>query len=208
MKTPLLVSRTIGLFLLTFAIPQLTLAEDAFDAVRDKGAGPVVNSFNDCVRTKWSSATDPCGTAKAAPAPKPIAAPIPSKPRASIAQAERTVYFEFNASGLTSESKETLDSLAEKLKSDSQVREARVVGYADRIGSDEANQRLSEKRAAAVRDYLIAHGFAKIGTTETRWLGESVPATECEEKLKRNELIECLAKDRRVEVEIDYTTQE
>ncbi len=169
--------------------------------------GVLTNTFGNCVRTKWDAGSDPC----AAPAPEPApvaAAPAPApQPRTVIAKEERTVYFGFNETSITPESQQTLASLAAKLKSDTQIKQARVVGYADRVGSDSYNEKLSEKRAQAVRDHLIANGFAKLGATETRWLGETTPATQCGDDLKREELIACLSKDRRVEVEIDYLTE-
>ncbi len=185
--------------LLVTATQAYAATTDGHDVARDMNKAVVVNTFGNCVRTKWDAPGDVCAPTPA-PAPKPVA-------RLVISKEERTVYFGFNLADITPESAATLDSLATKLKADSQIRQARVVGYADRIGSDDANQKLSEKRALAVRDYLINRGFAKMGSTETRWLGESVPATQCDEKLKRAALIECLAKDRRVEVEIDYQTQ-
>ena len=53
--------------------------------------------------------------------------------------------------------KARLDTLANVLKSDQSVKEAKIVGYADRIGSVSYNEQLSQKRAETVRDYLIAH---------------------------------------------------
>lgn len=188
------------------------IAADDFDTVRhgDGSKGIVVNSFGKCVRTKWQAGNDECAPpAPPAPKPEPVAAPAPKpapQPRIEIRKEDRTALFEFNKSDLTDEAKQVLGSLATKLKADDQVKQARIVGYADRIGSDKDNEALSQRRADSVREYLIAQGFVKLGETETRWLGESTPATQCDEKLKRKELIECLAPDRRVEVEIDYET--
>ncbi len=174
---------TVSLLAIAFAAPAAQAAGSDHDVAvyGGKKGGVVVNSFGNCVR----------------PAPKP---------RVVIAKAERTVYFDYKRSHLTAEARQTLDSLAEKLKSDSHIKQARVVGYADRIGSDAYNEKLSEARADSVREYLISRGFAKVGSTETRWLGESAPKTDCPKNMKRKKLIECLATDRRVEVEIDYLT--
>jgi OmpA-OmpF porin, OOP family len=196
-------------FIATLSFAAALLAAPAAQANTDHdvarigdGNHAAVNSFNNCVRTKWNAGSDPC----APPAPPPPVA-APAEPRFVIAKADRTVYFEFNKHDLTTEAQQKLDSLASKLQSDTQIKQAHVVGYADRIGSDDANQTLSEKRAQAVTQYIISRGFARMGNTETRWLGETVPATQCSDKLKRKELIECLAQDRRVEVEIEYLTR-
>jgi len=173
--------------------------KDSRDAVHNDGDSVVVNSFDKCVRTKWSSADDECHP----PTPKP--APVVQEAQAVIGQEERTVYFDFNKTVLTPDSQTKLNNLAEKLKSDKQVRQARVFGYADRIGKAGYNQKLSEKRAEVVSKYLISRGFTNARVTETRWFGAEHPATNCADTLKRSKLIECLQKDRRVEVEIDYT---
>jgi OmpA-OmpF porin, OOP family len=170
---------------------------DARDVVRDDRHSVVVNSYDKCVRTKWNSGDDVCaGVAKAAPV-------SPQR----LTKAERTVYFEFNKATLTPEGKQILDSLATKLKSDRQVKQARIIGYADRIGNTAYNEKLSQKRAMTVRDYLISRGFINARASETRWLGESSPRTQCSDKLSRAELITCLAPDRRVEAEIDYLAE-
>jgi len=83
-----------------------------------------------------------------------------------------------------------------------EIREVRYVvqGHADRLGSPEHNQRLSERRAEAVRDYLVERGVAP-QYIEVVALGASLPQTSCEQE-DRPGLIACLAPDRRVTVEI------
>ncbi len=178
-------------------------AETDQDVVRSgNSARTVVNSFNNCVRTKWMSAGDPCAP-PAPPAPKPVV----QQTHVVIAQEERTIYFDFNKALLTDEAKRKLESLAVKLKSDRQVKQARIVGYADRIGRADYNEKLSRKRAENVRDYLIERGFINIQVAETRWLGDTAPSTHCAENLPHAELVTCLQQDRKVEVEIDYLPQ-
>lgn len=75
----------------------------------------------------------------------------------------------------------------------------RVVGFTDRLGSDAYNQSLSERRAATVRNLLIARGVAPESiTSEGR--GESEPMTTCSDSLSRAALVECLQPDRRVQI--------
>lgn len=176
-------------------------AKDTRDVVRNEDSAVVANTFGNCVRTKWSEGSDVCAPDK----PAPVAAPAPAPaPRKVIAKEERTVYFEFNKASLTSEAQTKLDTLATNIKADTQVRGARVVGFADRMGSTSYNEQLSKKRAQNVLSYLTQRGVVNASVAETRWLGESEPKTNCPESLKREELISCLQTDRRVEVEIDY----
>lgn len=175
-------------------------AADMRKIVRDNQGHVVTNTFNNCVRTDWASQNDPCS------ANAPIAAPQHYSEVAvdKIALDQRTVYFDFDKYNLKSAERSRLDNLANNLKSDENVREASIVGYADRIGDSDYNDRLSQKRAAAVQKYLADRGVINTRVTETRWLGESAPVTNCPTNISRSAQIDCLSKDRRVEVEVDY----
>ena len=70
-----------------------------------------------------------------------------------------------------------------------------VVGHADRIGSSAYNQRLSEQRASAVKNYLVASGGIDGARITTEGKGE----------VQNAKLIACLQADRRVEVEVTGT---
>ena len=178
----------------------LAYAADTRDVVRSQSNHVVVNTFNNCVRTKWSNDHDKCGGAIAAgPAVVEVATHVESS-----ATEERTIYFDFNKAVITPESQKKLNTLAENLTADSQLVEAKIFGYADRIGSETYNDKLSQHRANNVKDYLSRHGFVNSRVTETRWLGETAPVTHCANDLKRKALISCLSKDRRVEVELEY----
>jgi outer membrane protein OmpA-like peptidoglycan-associated protein len=77
-----------------------------------------------------------------------------------------------------------------------------VSGHTDRIGSYAYNQRLSEARARAVRSFLLGRGFDEkrvlsVGYGKTRPLA----GFPCDETLPRGALVECLAPQRRVELE-------
>ncbi len=157
------------------------------DVVRDSSGKPVRTHSGDCVRTQWMNSYDACPSLEAPPA---------------ISREERTVYFPFNKATLTAEAKHKLDSLAATLQARS-IRSVRVAGFADRIGGAVYNEKLSKKRADAVRKYLVKKGVVNAQVVETRWFGDSVPATNCPKDMPRKELIACLQKDRRVEVEVD-----
>jgi len=164
-------------------------AEDLRDVVRTTTGRVILNTFNNCVRTQWIIGKDACAA---------------EPHRAEISREERTIYFDFNKFALTQAAVQKLNSLAKMLTSDDQVQEAQIVGYADRIGTTSYNEQLSKRRAENVQRYLVSRGFIKSRVAETRWLGESAPVTQCPDSLTREELIACLAKDRRVEVEIEY----
>jgi OmpA-OmpF porin, OOP family len=144
---------------------------------------------------------------QAAPELKPVAKPEPKpepKKPAVVNLASREL-FEFNKATLTEEAKKRLDAeVLAKLRDVGEVRYINVNGHADRLGSTQYNQRLSEKRAEAVRAYLLSKGVdaAKV---ETFGFGKTTPVKSCPDQKNRQSLIECLAPNRRVEVEIQGT---
>lgn len=77
-----------------------------------------------------------------------------------------------------------------------------VTGYTDRLGREEYNQRLSERRAQAVADELVARGVPA-SAISAAGLGSANPVTgnQCD-GLARKDLIKCLAPDRRVVVNV------
>jgi peptidoglycan-associated lipoprotein len=72
------------------------------------------------------------------------------------AQLSNTVYFDFDQYTLTAESRSVLLAHADKLKGASVA--VRLEGHADERGSREYNMALGEKRANAVRDFLVTQG--------------------------------------------------
>ena len=82
-----------------------------------------------------------------------------------------------------------------------------AVGHTDRIGSDAYNQKLSERRAAAVKTYLVSKGVeANRVYTEGKGKKQPVTGTSCKnlgkESGKNKKLVDCLQPDRRVEIEV------
>jgi outer membrane protein OmpA-like peptidoglycan-associated protein len=67
------------------------------------------------------------------------------------------IFFDTGKSTLKAGAKNTLGKIAEQLKGNSDVRIA-IEGHTDSVGSDEKNMQLSEKRASAVRDFLVNNG--------------------------------------------------
>jgi len=81
-------------------------------------------------------------------------------------------HFDYNESTLSNDAKTILDKDVEGLKDNPQMK-VRMAGYTSAEGTEEDNQKLSERRANAVRDYLIAKGIAQeriavIGYGKTR----------------------------------------
>ena len=109
--------------------------------------------------------------------------------------------FDFDQYALRDEVKVILDSLAVTLKA-AEYDRLDIVGYTDRIGSVDYNQRLSELRAYAVAQYLIHKGVPQ-NKIRYEGRGDKDPLTHTDEcrELSREDLITCLQRDRRVEIE-------
>src|SRR5207253_9011992 len=91
-----------------------------------------------------------------APAPKPVATPERQK-KPAVITVTWTELFEFNKAMLTNDAKAKLDKeVVARAKELGAISLVHVDGHADRLGSAQYNQRLSEKRADAVRAYLVS----------------------------------------------------
>jgi len=146
----------------------------------------------------------PAPAAAPAPAPAPMAqpAPKPEPKKPAVVNLASTELFEFNKATLTPEARGKLDSeVVGKLKDMASIRYIIVNGHADRLGSPQYNQALSEKRAEAVRAYLVSRGV-DASSVETMGFGKTLPVKACPDQKDRKSLIECLAPNRRVVVEI------
>jgi OOP family OmpA-OmpF porin len=136
-------------------------------------------------------------------APAPAAAPKPAGEKITIAA---DALFDFDKATLRPEGKAKLDELVSKSKA-IKLEVILVVGHTDRIGSDAYNQKLSERRSAAVKEYLVAKGI-EANRVYTEGKGEKQPVTgdKCKkmgaESGKNKKLVECLQPDRRADIEI------
>lgn len=138
--------------------------------------------------------------AQPAPAPAPVVAVKPSAEKVTVAA---DALFDFDKAVLRSEGKEKLDDLVAKSQS-LKVEAIIAVGHTDRIGTDKYNQKLSERRAAAVKEYLVGKGVAA-DRVYTEGKGEAQPVTgdQCGKSVKKTKkLIGCLQPDRRVVIEV------
>lgn len=92
-----------------------------------------------------------------------------------------------------------LDEIAEAMRRDARIGEVAITGYTDRLGTEAYNLALSQRRADAVKDYLVARGVAA-SRLRAVGRGEANPVVQCNDA-GRAELIRCLEPNRRVEVE-------
>jgi OOP family OmpA-OmpF porin len=126
------------------------------------------------------------------------AAPVAAPARFEKVTLSATQLFAFDSAELTMPQPK-LEDVAAALQADTTITDIDVTGHADRIGSDSYNQRLSERRAAAVRAYLVSKGVDG-NRLKAYGKGETQPTVQCTEK-NRSALIKCLEPNRRVEVE-------
>ena len=147
----------------------------------------------------------------AAPAPAPrAAAPVIPKPAPKPVFERATfsadVFFEFDKAVLRDEGRAQLDKLAGQIAA-VQLEVTVIVGHADRIGGTSYNQKLSERRANAVKAYLVSKGVPD-NRIYAEGKGEAQPVTadKCKklgaESGRNAKLVACLQPDRRVEVEV------
>ena len=109
--------------------------------------------------------------------------------------------FDFDSATLTDDGRTRLDRVISQLPDRSMLQDKRITitGFTDRLGPDGYNQKLSEKRAQAVHDYLVSKGM-RDEAIDARGLGPANPLVSCEGKTG-NALISCLAPNRRTEIE-------
>jgi OOP family OmpA-OmpF porin len=142
-------------------------------------------------------------------APVPLAPPAPALPPAPE-PVSATVLFEFDRAVLREAEAGKLERLLVSLGAKALRLEA--VGHADRIGPADYNLRLSQRRAEAVKAYLVQKNEIDPAAVHTSAKGELEPASgdACmamgPELRKNTGLVECLQPDRRVEVTVSRGT--
>lgn len=174
------------------------VADQATDAV-------VRNNYNECWRTDYDDRhrTD-CDA---------VVAPPPGDKYTTVkVSLSAEVLFDFDKSTLRSTARAELDPLAERLRGDEKLRRVDVTGHTDPIGTDRYNLALSDRRANAVMQYLIAAGvpaekLTAVGKGKTEPSGQT---EQCHGKKFRNkaERNACYQPDRRVELDIESARTE
>lgn len=117
------------------------------------------------------------------------------------------VLFDFGKANLKSEAAATLDAANDEInKLGLSSATIQVNGFTDRIGKDEPNLKLSQRRAESVANYLVSRGVNQENITAVGY-GKANPVTgsTCDAVKGRQALIACLAPDRRVELQVKGT---
>ena len=141
----------------------------------------------------------------APPPPTPTPVPVPPAPVTQKLNYSGDALFGFNKATLQPEGKNALNDLVRELQG-ATYEKVTVTGHTDRLGSNAYNQKLSERRAQTVRDYLVEQNVGS-NVIEVQGKGETQPTPEtasCKGG-KSAKLIACLQPDRRVEVEMSGT---
>ena len=182
------------------------------------GRGEVATSSNGlCWRTSfWTpagAAKDPAGCAcdkdileKSVCEPKTASMPGKKAPVAAVAGGKvkipAEVLFDFNKAVLKPEGKKVLDGVIADINTIN-LEVVIIVGHADRIGGAAYNQKLSEKRAVAIKQYFVSKAIPA-NRTYTEGKGSKQPVTtpdQCK-GAKSAKVIQCLQPDRRVDIEV------
>jgi len=186
--------------------PAHAAQEAAGYLVAASDGAPVTTASGACVRTsEWNPAAsyrgcNPLPTAKLVPAsvePARLDAPL----RAEPIRISMNTLFDFDSAVLRADAGPALDALAKQLTQAS-YQKVDIVGHADRMGSGKYNQKLSEQRAEAVRDHLLALGLD--GTKLTAFgvaATEPLTGKECR-GLRGKPLVYCLQRDRYTEITV------
>ena len=203
-----------------FAVAALATAAGAQTKVTAANGGPVIDNWQNgtgelvwkngtnelCWRdANWTPATAAVGCDGALVAAKP-AAVVPPPPavtppappaRPAVAASKVTfaadAFFDFDKSVLKPEGRAKLDDLVSKIKGIN-LEVIIAVGHTDSIGTDAYNQKLSVRRAEAVKAYLVSKGIER-NRVYTEGKGEKQPVAD-------NRTKEGRAKNRRVEIEV------
>ncbi len=174
----------------------------------DSAGTPVRDSSGNCVLTSGIAHPD-CQPKKDAPAPKPSAPAAPGAPakpasptspagKPAPASMKQTIViqadalFDFDKSVVRPDGMKSIDGAMAKLAG-VDVEMVIATGHTDNVGTDAYNQKLSERRAAAVKAYLASKGIPSSKIT-TIGKGESQPVATNKTKEGRQ-------KNRRVDIE-------
>ncbi|MDR1935971.1 MAG: OmpA family protein [Candidatus Accumulibacter sp.] len=177
----------------------------------------VIDPYGLCWRTSYwtpaAAAKDPAAAqCDKDLLPKPAVAPVatpaaaPKAPAVDPVGVKETIaadaLFDFDKAVLRPEGRAKLDDVVAK-SGQLALEVVIAVGHADRLGGAAYNQRLSERRAAAVKDYLVGKGIPA-NRIYTEGKGSKQPVTkpgDCKGP-KSAKVIQCLQPDRRVDIEL------
>jgi OOP family OmpA-OmpF porin len=137
-----------------------------------------------------------CDPEKEPPPPPPVAAPPPPPPPPPPAPGTKlgtvgNAFFDFNRAEVKGKGEGVLEDVTRVMKEQPSLR-VRIEGHTDSVGGDAYNQKLSERRAQAVKTYLVRQGIDE-SRIETEGFGESKPTAS-------NSTAAGRAENRRVEI--------
>ncbi|MDH5436259.1 MAG: OmpA family protein [Gammaproteobacteria bacterium] len=189
---------------LAFYLSCLCLSSLAVAANKDHRCSPYVIDSNKqfvrdgighCVRASHWTASDFLASCEG----KSASVIVPAM-KITQDEAKKTVtmsagaLFDVNSSEIKPDSRSQLHELKNYVDNLSDVQSIEIVGHTDSTGSDEYNQSLSQRRATAVKNYLVEQGM-NTNTISTVGVGESRPIAD-------NNTTEGRARNRRVEVHL------
>lgn len=127
------------------------------------------------------SDTTPIALARPAPAP---AAPVVAEPETPRVEVQRDriainekIQFHIDKADILPESHGLLDEVVTALRTHNDIKKIDIVGHTDDDGDEKYNQKLSEKRANAVREYLVSQGI-DAERLKSQGFGESKPIAD------------------------------
>ena len=137
------------------------------------------------------------------PKAKPGTVPAPAYEKISLSADVLFKFDKYREKDILPGGREKLDDVADKINSyvKDTLEGITLTGHTDRLGSDAYNQRLSERRAKTVKNYLVKKGV-DAGKISNSGRGEREPVVQCKGNKATKKLIACLQPNRRVDVEI------
>jgi len=143
------------------------------------------------------------------PAPVVVAEPVKPacKPIIETITIQAETLFDFDKASIKGKSNQTLDEVAAKIKEHNDIEFILVTGHTDKIGADAYNQKLSERRADAVKKYLASHGINDV-RIKSVGKGETEPVVDCAGVKGSKKVIECLAPNRRVVLDATHKQED
>lgn len=165
-----------------------------YTGTADSDGDGVVDAVDQCPNTPVGTPVDETGCPilpKIEPQPV-VEMPVPPKQEAIVIH---DLPFALDSFSLSDNARSILDATVARLRSEDISARFMITGHTDSTGSDAYNQKLSERRAQSVADYLVQSGIAKESIQGVQGMGETQP-------IATNKTPEGRALNRRVQIDI------